>query len=181
MARPSGTGRNAGEAFRDFISNAFAGEPRRATSALKLRYLTSKRFGIGDRNEIAEAIGVSRGTLVRWIGGKQKPSPANRARIEAAYWRRWEENHRKVTRANLVIKGRPAGSIKVGGKPRDHLTIGDSFQRDWEAALDAGTDDEAESVLGDFIEADSGLNLGSEDDSNGIIFEPGGTYTIEVF
>jgi transcriptional regulator with XRE-family HTH domain len=71
----------------------------------------------GDRKQVAAAIGVTRDTLTRWLGGKQTISKANQEKLERAY----QKNIIKPKQERADARARKAAA--AGVSPDQHAQV----------------------------------------------------------
>lgn len=147
--------RDLGEGILRFL-DAEAGqaaEPR--TTKRQLTYVLSKRTG-ASAESVARQLGVTIGTLRRWLKGTQKPSAKNTQRIAGLYDRFWRINHDvrnprkrpKFKTARLIVENttnRDGIIFPEGRRTRiaNPLTIDASRQRKWNDVLSASTPEQA--------------------------------------
>lgn len=180
--------RDLGKGILKFLDEqaGVAAEPR--TTKRQLTYVLSKRTG-ASAESVARQLGVTMGTLKRWIKGTQKPSGRNAKRLSDLYEKFWRINHdvrnpRKRPQfktARLIVENTtnrdgiifPEGRRQRIGNP---LTIDASRQRKWNDVLSASTPEQAykafvKGVLGpsplpsvpeylDFLEGDYSIRVG---------------------
>lgn len=73
----------------------------------------------GDRKAIAQAIGISPGTLTRWLGGKQGIGKANQGRLDTAYRRTVDDRHqRSLSRWKAGVAGKAVTARLADAKVR---------------------------------------------------------------
>ena len=114
----------------------------------QLKYLTDVKTG-ASKDSVAAQLGVSRGTLTRWIGRRQRPSAKSQGKINALFARFWRINHRYVPlvgdetlrlSAPVDPARPPTRGIRVSGRPRDHLLLEQgNHPRDWAQLAAAST------------------------------------------
>lgn len=139
MARARGT--SLGAAVRQLLGVV----PTRSL-AEQLKYLTALRTG-ASKDSVASQLRVTRGTLQRWISGRQKPSKRSKDKIDALYGRFWRINNRVAPfRPDAMLRlsspadksTSPTRGIRVKGKARDHLILEQGvFVRNWQRLADA--------------------------------------------
>lgn len=137
--------------------------------AARLRYLTASPAGYAAMERAG--IDVTRRTLYAWLAEERSPSPANRARLDAAYW----DLRRHNVAADLRRRLMSGGGTRVEIDPVDQSAVAPRHRRDlsvrrlsvrprlWEAAVDAwlaGDDEGLDAVWDEIIH-----ELGSEYDS----------------
>lgn len=129
----------------------------------RLRYLDS---GPGRRAMDEAGITVTRRTLRRWQTGQQRPTPANLARIDAAY----RAHRRRNVARHLLRRLNARGGTRVEIHPLDQSSVGDPRRRTldfrrlrirrWDDIVHAWQADDAE-ALADAWDAQL-VDLGSE-------------------
>lgn len=120
--------------------------------AARLRYLTASPAGYGAMERAG--IDVTRRTLYAWLAEERSPSPANRAKLDAAYW----DLRRHNVAADLKRRLTARGGTRVEIDPVDQSTVDARHRRDlsvrrltvrprhWEAAVDAWLADDEEGL-----------------------------------
>jgi hypothetical protein len=137
--------------------------------AARLRYLTASAAGYAAMERAG--IGVTRRTLYAWLAEERSPSPANRAKLDDAYWDLRRHNVAPDLKRRLTARG----GTRIEIDPVDQSAVAPRHRRDlsvrrltvrprhWVAAVDAwlADDEEALDAVWDEIIRD----LGSEYDS----------------
>lgn len=147
--------RDLGAGILRFLDEKSSVTPEPRSTKRQLTYVLSKRTG-ASAGSVARQLGVTEGTLRRWIRGKQAPSGRNQKRLAELYERFWRINHdvRKPRKrpqfktARLKIENTtnrdgiifPEGNRVRTGNP---LYIDASRQRQWKDVLNATTPEEA--------------------------------------
>ncbi|MBU7600927.1 transcriptional regulator [Streptomyces sp. P38-E01] len=137
--------------------------------AARLRYLTASSAGYTAMGQAG--ISVTRRTLYAWLAEERSPSPANRSKLDAAYW---ALRRRRVV-AELKRRLSRGGGTRVEIDPVDQREVPGKYRRDlqirritlrphiWDAAVDAWVADDIEDLGAIWDEAITGL--GSDYDS----------------
>jgi hypothetical protein len=137
--------------------------------AARLRYLTASTAGYTAMDRAG--ISVTPRTLAAWLAEERSPSPANRARLDAAYW----DLRRHNVATDLKRRLGSRGGTRIEIDPVDQTAVDPRHRRDlttrrltvrphhWEAAVNAWltNDDQALDTVWDEIIT----NLGSDYDS----------------
>jgi hypothetical protein len=135
----------------------------------RLRYLTASTAGYAAMERAG--ISVTPRTLYAWLAEERSPSPANRARLDAAYWDLRRHNiaadfkRRLAARGGTRIEIDPVDQTRVDARHRRDLTTRRLTvrPRHWEAAVDAWLADDDQALDAVWDEVIHGL--GSEYDS----------------
>lgn len=195
MAKATGHGSSFAAAFRDALSQV--ARPPRLSYTAKSGPAQFKQLARTARGRAAlEEAGLTaaRQTQRRWIGGKQKPSKANAAKISAAYLViQRGQIPRPVKRGEMLINGRVGTGSDVrnrgsSGNAPLKVSLGngnwDRIEAAWRSgAIRPGADDEEDGgelddadledlISEDLIEEDIG---GSDN-----WYFPGGGYTVTI-
>lgn len=137
--------------------------------AARLRYLTASTAGYTAMEQAG--INVTARTLSSWLAEERSPTPANRAKLDAAYWSL--RRHRVV--ADLKRRLGSGGGTRVEIDPVDQGHVDRKHRRDvqvrhltlrpavWDAAVDAWIADDARDL--EAIWEDVIPDLGSDYDS----------------
>ncbi|HET6634864.1 MAG TPA: transcriptional regulator [Streptomyces sp.] len=137
--------------------------------AARLRYLTASAAGYAAMERAG--ISVTRRTLYAWLAEERSPSPANRARLDDAYW----DLRRHNVAADLKRRLMARGGTRIEIDPVDQTNVAPRHRRDlsvrrltvrpryWDAAVDAWLADDEEGL--DAVWDDIIRELGSEYDS----------------
>lgn len=137
--------------------------------AARLRYLTASPAGY----EAMERAGISvtPRTLFAWLAEERSPSPANRAKLDDAYW----DLRRHNVAADLKRRLMSGGGTRIEIDPVDQSQVDIKHRRDiqvrhinvrprvWDAAVDAWLADDYETL--DAIWDDLIHDLGTDYDS----------------
>jgi hypothetical protein len=137
--------------------------------AARLRYLTASSAGYAAMERAG--ISVTRRTLYAWLAEERSPSPANRARLDAAYWDLRRHNVAADLRRRLTRRG----GTRIEIDPVDQTAVAPRHRRDlavrrltvrprhWDAAVDAWLADDEEGL--DAVWDEVIHDLGSEYDA----------------
>ncbi|MDT0446353.1 transcriptional regulator [Streptomyces johnsoniae] len=137
--------------------------------AARLRYLTASHAGYQAMERAG--INVTRRTLYAWLAEERSPTPANRAKLDDAYW----DLRRHNVAADLKRRLMSQGGTRIEIDPVDQSRVERRHRRDlqvrhlnvrpriWDAAVDAWLAED-ESTL-DTIWDDLIHDLGSDYDS----------------
>ncbi len=137
--------------------------------AARLRYLTASPAGYAAMEYAG--ITVTRRTLYAWLAEERSPSPANRARLDAAYW----DLRRHNVAADLKRRLATRGGTRIEIDPVDQTAVAPRHRRDiavrrltvrprhWGTAVDAWLTDDDEGL--DAIWDEIIHDLGSDYDS----------------
>lgn len=175
----TGSGRSFGAALRRLI-NDFAGGPRKKTYRAKGWAAQLRQLGrtVAGRALIAD-LGVTPRTLKAWSSGRRTPTPANRARIAAAYAAAagvWPDDIEE-TRQEITGEVRIGDDIRFRGQGGNApLAIGENFPGDWSRIREGweqlhDDDDLEEYYVADVVDIDT----------SGPIEFPGTSYLIETY
>jgi hypothetical protein len=122
--------------------------------AARMRYLTASPAGYAAMERAG--IDVTARTLIAWLAEERIPTPANRARLDAAYWDLRRHNVAADLRRRLTARG----GTRIEIDPVDQRAVAPRHRRDirvrrttvrprlWDAAVDAWLTDDQE-VLDD--------------------------------
>ncbi|PJE97233.1 transcriptional regulator [Streptomyces carminius] len=137
--------------------------------AARLRYLTTSPAGYAamDRTGLT----VTPRTLYAWLAEERLPTPANRRKLDDAYW----DLRRRNVAADLKRRLKAGGGTRIEIDPVDQSRVAAPHRRDvqvrrltvrprvWEAAVDAWLADDHEAL--DAIWDDLIQDLGSDYDA----------------
>ena len=106
----------------------------------QLKYVTDAKTG-ASRESVSRQLGVTWGTINRWMRGRQKPSRRSQGRIKVLFDRFWRVNHKVPAFAGTEklrlssppdTSSPPSRGIRVSGRARDHLILEQGNKpRDW--------------------------------------------------
>lgn len=106
----------------------------------QLKYVTDTKTG-ASKDSVSRQLGVTWGTINRWMRGRQKPSRKSQGKIKALFDRFWRVNHKvpafqgtEMLRLSSPMDRSmtPSRGIRVSGKARDHLILEQgNIVRDW--------------------------------------------------
>ena len=131
--------------------------------AARLRYLTASAAGYAALERAG--ISVTPRTLFAWLAEERSPSPANRARLDAAYW----DLRRHNVAADLKRRLASQGGTRIEIDPVDQTAVDPRHRRDlsvrrltvrprhWNAAIDAWLTDDDEALDAVWDEVITGL------------------------
>lgn len=147
--------KSLGEAILRFLDEKAGIPPEPRTTKRQLTYVLSKRTGVSADTAVRQ-LGITLGTLKRWLRGKQNPSAGNQKRIADLYERFWGINHDvrnpkkrpAFKTARLVIENKTNADgiiIQEGRRNRivNPLEIDAARNREWKDVLSASTPEEA--------------------------------------
>ncbi|EST25352.1 hypothetical protein N566_24525, partial [Streptomycetaceae bacterium MP113-05] len=137
--------------------------------AARLRYLTASGAGYAAMERAG--ISVTPRTMFAWLAEERSPSPANRARLDAAYWDLRRHNvatdlkRRLTSRGGTRIEIDPVDQTAVDRRHRRDLTTRRLTVRPhhWEAAVEAWLTDDDQAL--DTVWDDIITGIGSDYDS----------------
>ncbi|PJF01973.1 transcriptional regulator [Streptomyces carminius] len=137
--------------------------------AARLRYLTTSPAGYAAMDRAGLA--VTARTLYAWLAEERLPTPANRRKLDDAYW----DLRRRNVAADLKRRLKAGGGTRIEIDPADQTRVPAPHRRDvqvrrltvrpriWEAAVDAWLADDHETL--DTIWDDLIHDLGSDYDA----------------
>ena len=158
-----------GAGIENMVTGVHSGADTDRGIAARLRYLTASPAGYTAMERAG--INVTRRTLFAWLAEERSPSPANRARLDAAYWDLRRHNVATDLKRRLASRG----GTRIEIDPVDQTAVAPRHRRDlqtrrltvrprhWNAAVDAWLTDNNETLDAVWDEIITGL--GSEYDS----------------